>query len=89
MAPATEDRSYYTDANGIRRLENAGEGPARADRDGYRYVGGEAAADGTADATEETRTVAELREALTGAGVEFNSSAKKDELAALARDNNA
>lgn len=88
MAPETEERKYYTDANGIRRLEAAGDGPARADRDGYRYVGGQTDAD-TTEATEETRTVAELREALTGAGVEFNSSAKKDELAALARENNA
>jgi len=41
-----------------------------------------------AEPTEDTRTVPELKEALTAAGVEFDSKAKKDDLLKLAQDNN-
>lgn len=83
MAPAAE-RTYYEDANGIRRLETAGDGPKRSERDGYRHVvGGEETDDGETG----SRTVAELREALDAASVEYPASAKKADLEKLAADN--
>ncbi len=79
---AEGDRTYYTDAQGVRRLKSAGDGPARPDRTGYVELG----AQPEANAGDESRTVAELREALDAGGIEYPSDAKKADLASLAAE---